>query len=386
MAARAFLYRVGTALSVPGTTTVITTEAPPRDASLFPEATTADVLLGLHFTVEGVRQRRAIEVLKVRGAAQLPGLHSLTITRAGLTIYPRLEERVRAAAAPKEDALELEERATFGLPELDALLRGGLTRETSTLVLGSLGTGKTLLGLHFALTGIRARESVVYLGFRETRGQLLRRADAFALGAPLRAALAPGGGLTLRHLDPIDLDPDIVADGLLADLDASGARRLIVDSITELERAVAGSADPRRLDDFLAALLAALRTRGITTLFIKESRTVLATQLEFSADALSILAENLLLLQQVTYQDRLVRVLSVLKMRFSAHDVSLREFRIAPPAGLRVLDLAESGVEALGGIARQQDAPLAMSGDMANGDGGDIADTRGDGPPRDGPP
>lgn len=370
-AARAFLYSVGTALSVPGTITIITTEAPPRDASLFPEATTADVLLGLHFTVQGMRQRRALEVIKVRGRAQLPGLHSMTLTRAGVTIYPRLEERVRAEAAPEDDTLDSDERMAFGLPELDALLNGGLTRETSTLVLGSLGMGKTLAALHFALTGIKAGEAVMYLGFRETRGQLLRRADAFALGAPLRAALVPGGALTLWRLDPINLDPDIVMDGLLAALDASGARRLVIDSITELERAVAGSEDPLRLDDYLAALLAALRARRITTLFLKESRTLLTTQLEFSADALSILAENVLLLQQVTYQDRLVRLLSVPKMRFSAHDVSLREFRIETSAGLRVLDPVESGAEMLAGVARQQDMPLAktVEGDTMPADG-----------------
>ncbi len=90
---------------------------------------------------------------------------------------------------------------------------------------------------------------------------------------------------------------------------------------------------------------------------------LVTSQLELSADALSILAENVLLLQQVVHRDRLVRVLSVLKMRFSAHDVALREFRIGAPAGIRVLPLAESGVEALAGIARQQGAPVAVGGD-----------------------
>jgi circadian clock protein KaiC len=364
-AARAFLYSVGTALSVPGTTTIITTEAPPRDATLFPEATTADVLLGLHYTLDGMRQHRALEALKVRGAAPLPGAHSLILTSAGMAIYPRLEARVRAEAARAEEEPGMEGRAAFGLPALDRLLNGGLTRETSTLVLGSLGTGKTLLGLHFALSGISEGEPVVYLGFRETRGQLLRRAEAFALAESLRGALAPGGGLTLWRLDPIDLDPDIIADGLLAALDTTGARRLVVDSITELERAISSSADPRRLDDYLAALLTALRARGVTALFVKESRTLVSSHLESTADAPSILAENVLLLQQVTYHDRLVRVLSVPKMRFSAHDVALREFRIAAPAGLRVLTLAESGGEALTGIARQQGAPLGNTEEAA---------------------
>jgi circadian clock protein KaiC len=257
----------------------------------------------------------------------------------------------------------MDKRAAFGLPELDALLNGGVTAETSTLVLGSLGTGKTRLALNFALAGIAAGEAVVFVGFRETRGQLLRRADAFALGTRLRAALMPDGGLTLWRLDPIDLDPDIVADRLLATLDARGARRLVIDSISELEHAIAGSADPRRLDDYFAALLAALRARGVTALFVKESRTLVTTQLEFSADVLSVLAENVLLLQQVTYHDRLVRILSVPRMRFSAHDVSLREFRIAAPAGLRVLGLIESGADVLTGIARQQGEPLESGGE-----------------------
>jgi circadian clock protein KaiC len=363
-AAAAFLHTVGSALSVPGTTTIVTAQAEPRDAALFPEATTADVLLALHYTLNGVREERSLEAIKIRGAARLPGLHAWTLTAAGATVYPRLEARVRTEAGPEEDAPDLEERALFGLPELDALLNGGLTRETSALVLGSLGTGKTLLALHFALAGIDAGEPTVYLGFRETRGQLLRRGDAFALGERLRASLMPGGGLTLQHMDPIELDPDVVADDLLSIVDASRARRLVVDSITELERAVARSTSPQRLDDYLAALLTALRARRVSTLFIKESHTLVTTQLELSADAISILAENVLLLQQVVNRDRLIRVLSVLKMRFSAHDVSLREFRIAAPAGLRVLPLAESGVDALTSIARESGAALAVSGDV----------------------
>lgn len=351
--ARSFLHTVGTALSVPGWTTIITSQAAPDSTGLFPEATTADVLLGLHYRLDGVRESRGIEAIKVRGAARLPGLHAVTLTAAGVTVFPRLEARMQTEKQDEGDGPDLEGRAAFGLPELDVLLNGGLTRQTSTLVLGSLGTGKTLLALHFALAGIAAAEPVVYLGFRETRGQLLQRADAFELGARLRAALEPGGGLTLRHLDPVELNPDIVAHELLEGLDAGHARRLVIDSITELERAVAASEDQRRVDDYLAALLAVLRARGVSTLFVKESRMLVSTQLSLSADALSILAENVLLLQQVTAQDRLMRVLSVLKMRFSAHDVSLREFRIAAPAGLRVLPLGENNGETLEHVARQ---------------------------------
>ncbi len=250
-----------------------------------------------------------------------------------------------------------QERVTFGLKELDGLLGGGLTRQTSTLLTGSLGTGKSLLALQFALAGVSNGEPTLFLGFRETGEQLIQKADAFALGERLRTALAAGGGLTLQRWEPVEVDPDRVAMELLAALERTGARQVVVDSIAELERAVAESSGAARVSNYLAALLAALRARGATLLAIKETPKVVTTQLDFSADALAVLAENVLLLQQLAYRGRLHRVLSVLKMRFSTHDHTLREMRIAPPGGIHVLTPDESGREVLAGLTRQQGGP-----------------------------
>ncbi len=366
--ARQFLYDVGTTLSALGTTTVITSEADPRDPMFFPEQTTADVIVGLHYGLLGVSQHREIEAVKVRGVDPLPGLHGLKLTDRGATVYPRLEALVTASNGPGvafddgtedmealDDDLEsaergLRERRQFDLPELDALLGGGLTSGTSTLMIGSVGTGKTLLSLDFMLAGVRAGEHGMYLGFRESRRQLLHKAYAFHMGAALRDALA-GGMLTLHRWAPVELNPDIVADRLLDTLDRVGARRLVVDSVAELEHAVRYSGTRDRSADYTAALIEALRARDITTLFIKEHPRVLATDLNLSTGPLSVMAENVLLLEQVEYRDTLHRVLSVLKMRFSAHDHVVREFTITSPDGIRVLTPFESG-DVLAGIAR----------------------------------
>src|SRR6185437_5444595 len=146
--------------------------------------------------------------------------------------------------APRADATS---RTSFDLPALDDLLSGGLTQATTTVVIGSGGTGKTLLGLHFALAGVRAGEPVVFLGFHENRRQLLLKADAFNLGQDFRAAIRPGGGLTLLHYPPVELDADALADQLLRALDRTGARRLVVDSIAVIERAVGEGSTPRRV-------------------------------------------------------------------------------------------------------------------------------------------
>jgi circadian clock protein KaiC len=378
--AREFLYEIGTALGVRGATTVITSEAAPRDAALFPEATTADVLVGVHYGLDGLRQHRYLEAIKVRGAAPLPGLHAMTIAADGVTIYPRLEARVIMDAGGEEESdgeltgaagrdartvqeHRLTERVPFALPECDALLGGGLTRETSTLVLGNPGTGKTLLALHWALAGVDAGDLVLYLGFRENRRQLLLFADAFALGPRLRAALRSGGGLTLLRLPPVELDVDVVADRLLAALEQTGARRLVIDSIAELERTVARG-DPGRVGDYLAALVEALRARRLTTLVLKDTAALITADLAVAGDTLSVLAENVVVLQLVTYRNQLHRVVSVPKMRFSAHELRLREFTITAPTGIQVRAPGDSEAGVLAGIARQQGGPAAAGEDM----------------------
>ena len=399
--ARQFLYDVGTTLSLQGATTLITSEANSHDPAFYPEMTTADVIIGLQHDLVGVRQYRGVEIIKARGGAPLPGLHTLVLDDAGVRIFPRLEARVSAPVPSRRTSQESqtaqgsqaaaeglpplpagadaeltrpapqgrsgepqsfsggvadpdEGRVAFGLPELDALLHGGLTEHTSTLLGGTLGVGKTMLALHFALEGLRKGEKALYLGFRETAEQLVRRADAFDLGPDLRAGLAPGGDLTLVRWEPVELNPDVIADRLLLLLERTGARRLVIDSVLELVRAVGETAHRERVHNYLAALLAALRQRGVTTLFVTETSAATAPDLDLTAQSISILAENVLLLQQVRYRRQLRRIVSVLKMRFSDYDVTSREFLIAPPDGVKVLTLQESGDAVLARIAQQQ--------------------------------
>lgn len=371
-AAREFLYTLGTTLSALNITTVITSETDPRDPSFYPETTTADVILGLHYQLAGVRQYRGIEVIKVRGSAPLPGLHALTLGSEGVHIYPQLEERIAAellgSDAQTQGAASLAKvtnqsastlapfaRAQFDLPELDAMLEGGLPRATCTVLAGSLGTGKTLLSLYYSLAGIRNSESIVYVGFREDREQLRQAAAPFSIGPEFDEAIQAGGLLNFLEVPPIKVNADILAERILAELDQTHAHRLVIDSIAELERAILRSLDPGRLEDFLAALLRAIRVRGVTALLLKETDKALAPTLDFSADPLSVLAENMLLLQQVPYRGSLHRILSILKVRLSAHDTTLREFRIAVPNGLEVLEAFESDPGVLAGITTEQE-------------------------------
>ena len=75
----------------------------------------------------------------------------------------------------------------------------------------------------------------------------------------------------------------------------------------------------------------------MTTLLIRETGVVAAEGLTLEADMASLRSASVIWLQQISRDGRLRRVLSVPKMRFSAHDLALHEYTIAPPDGLRVL-------------------------------------------------
>jgi circadian clock protein KaiC len=234
----------------------------------------------------------------------------------------------------------LQGRAPLDILSLDTLLRGGLTRGTSTLVVGSLGTGRTLLALHFALAGARAGAPTLFLGLRESHRQLVLETEPFVLGAEMHTALGPRGVVTLPCWAPVELNPDIVADQLLATLDRLQIRRLVVDSAAELERAVLEGGDLHRVDNYLAALIEALRLRGITALFTREFPQTAAPALDFAANPISAMAENVLLLRQIEGRGKLTCLLAVIKIPFSTPDVStMRELTITAPEGVRVRGL-----------------------------------------------
>src|SRR6202167_2323200 len=65
------------------------------------------------------------------------------------------------------------EKVPTGIPGLDQITAGGLPRGRVTLVAGSAGAGKTLLGMNFLVAGARQYgEPGVLLTFEESAGKV----------------------------------------------------------------------------------------------------------------------------------------------------------------------------------------------------------------------
>jgi circadian clock protein KaiC len=325
---------------------LFTTEYPLDKLMSLPEATTVDGIVALGMNPRGGRRLRRVEAVKLRGQAHLLGEHVMRIGSQGVEIIPRLETRV----APDPAFVPSRVRAGFGLREFDALMEGGLPTQSTTMLAGSMGIGKTLLAAHFAVEGARHEEKTLFVSFFEPPAALFARAQRIGLDVHSHMK---SGALTFFHQPPSETEADVLVDQVLTEVARRGIRRLVVDGLTDLELAIA---DPDRRRVFLGAFSAQLRQAGVTSLFTKEVSKIAGTELDFSDTPIAVLGENLLLLRYVELRGRIHRVLSILKMRDSKYDGNLREFEISD-GGMRVLEPMRSAVGLLTGLAR----PLGTS-------------------------
>jgi circadian clock protein KaiC len=336
---RRFLYELSGMLSTLGCTLLVTSsrrevEAPAAAAEL----TMADVLIRLSQPVSSARSQRLLQAVKVRGRTPLLGLHGMRLDHRGVAVHPRFESLARPM-----DARIGDERVSSGLPELDAMLSGGLPTGSVTAVAGAVGTGKTLLGLQFLLEGARRGETGLLLTLHETERELIARARRFGmdLEAPIRA-----GRVVVVHHVPVDLSIDAVMQELDAALEHARPARFVLDGFGELLEPIAEEPRRRALPPLLANLL---RSRGITAMIPAPVSKAAGPELDLERAPVAALAHNLVLLRHVEYQGELHRVLSLLKVRDSEFDASIRRYVITS-SGLRMFAPTDTAPGLLAGI------------------------------------
>ena len=334
-----FMMSLSSQLSRLGCTTLLFSDQTDTGAT---HASLMDSIVRLHDEAVGLHQLRLLEVVKMRGVDYLRGRHQFAITGAGIQVYPRLEARM---AREPPMAGEEPERAAFGVPGLDDMLRGGLVAGSTTLVLGAPGAGKTTAGLHLLVEGARRGEAGLIATFHETPPRLIGNADRLGLGL---GSLVEAGRIRLLWRPPVEVLVDAWTQELLAAIDEHRPRRLLIEALTDLERVMVV---PDRIYGFLTALTSEMRARGITTLLSAEIPAVVGGPPALPQPALSASIENAILLRYVELQSQLHRLLSIVKTRESAHDTSIREFTITEH-GLEVAATFESAEAVLTGIAR----------------------------------
>lgn len=266
------------------------------------------------------RHVRRLEILKLRGGPHVGGAHELTISESGLTVHPR-QESVAGRHRPPEIAREGVGLGT-GVAALDTMLGGGILPYSSTLVMGTPGSGKTLLGLTFLMEGATRGERGLLGGFHETEPDLITTAER--IGLDLRTAIV-SGLIRIMWEPPLELSADAWAWRLLAAVDEHRPERVFVDALTDIQRFITA---PQRMPTYAAALANELRARGATALVATEIDSYVDDQLVVPVPAASATMDNGILLRQIELRSSLHRLISVLKSRQMETDPAIRGFVI----------------------------------------------------------
>jgi circadian clock protein KaiC len=255
--------------------------------------------------------RRELQIRKFRSSNFVSGRHDFSISRGGITIFPRLV----AADHHVDFSRSL---LASGVPTLDMLLGGGIDRGTSTLLVGPPGSGKSTIAVRFAKAAADRGDHAAVFMFDETKAALRSRCSGINIS--LKEGSGPGEVL-LRQIDPAEVSPGEFVSMVRRCVEEANARVIVIDSLN-------GYLNSMPQDDFLTAqlheLLSYLNNRGVATFMVVAQAGLMGSTMTSPVEA-SYLADTVVVLRYFEHQGNVKKAISALKKRTSGHEAAIRE-------------------------------------------------------------
>ena len=159
-----------------------------------------------------------------------------------------------------------------GIDGLDEILNGGIVRNSTTLVSGNPGAGKSILCLQFIYNGVEDHdEKGIYLSFEEDTEDLQEAAES--LGFERWGDYVENGDIKVYDKQELLRENDFSSslDLLLDDIEDAEYDRLVLDSLTMFELFFEDETEKRT---YLLKFTDILKKNGLTTLMTNEQGAV----------------------------------------------------------------------------------------------------------------
>jgi circadian clock protein KaiC len=334
-----FIQELGTRMTSWQATTFLIGEYVTADPEANPIMTVADGVLSLAQVHQHSTVVRKMGVVKMRGRGHLAGLHNFSISNEGVRIYPRILPPLADDRFPGVPVDRDPRRISTGVPGLDTLLHGGMPQGHTMLVSGPTGSGKTIIGTRFLQEGVRLGEKGVAMYF-EKGSPRLRNAEM--------ADMVQNGDVTVVESRLLDLTVDELIDELARTLKRTGAKRLVIDSLSEFDLYMA----PEYHADLRLAvfrLLSEVAKQGVSAMVTIGLNDAFG-EMRFGEANIPFLADAIVSLRYAEVDGRVQKFMSVIKVRGCAHSNEVRAYRITD-AGLEVDELPTEVLGVFGGGA-----------------------------------
>ena len=309
-----FIQQLGMQMTSWQATTFLIGEYLQPEVESGPVFTVADGIVWLSQLVQGDSMVRKIQVVKMRGGAQKLGVHTFRIDDSGIQVFPRAVLQGPETEGPRYNAGE---RLSVGVPELDAMMGGGIPAGYSVLMVGPSGSGKTILTTEFLAEGARLGETGVIAAFEKSPNQLLSHK---------LNTLVEAGSISVINTRTLDLSIDEILHDLVTRIKETKATRVVIDSLSGFELALS-SIFRDNFRESLYRLIAVLTGMGATVMMTAELEDRYE-MLRFSSYGNAFLADAIIMQRYIELDGQLRRVMSVVKLRGSEHSKDVRFFDI----------------------------------------------------------
>lgn len=215
------------------------------------------------------------------------------------------------------------ERVKTGIPGFDPIIEGGLVKNSITLLSGSTGTGKTILGCHYLWSGLQAGENVAYITLEERVEDIL--ADVERFGWDFKKFIDQKKAV-FEFIAPkqfMDMKFDIFAA-----ISKVKATRVVIDNLSLISLKIDHQME-QNLRQGIFSFFQELKKKGTTPIIIVE--------IPEGVDAISrygleeFMADGVIVLNYLKFAaGGMPRSLAIRKMRRTMHGTEIYPFEISP--------------------------------------------------------
>lgn len=220
-----------------------------------------------------------------------------------------------------------------GIENLDQILHGGFPQKATILLAGNSGSGKTILAMQWLFAGYQQyQEPGIYISLTEPITKAISNVENFSfvkkedIGplkvyfTDLRGILQGIGIPETQELNREDIDKILQAIRHL--VEQSGARRVVLDSITAIAFRLKEKDFIRDFIYRLGMYLAQIDATVIITSEVRDGKGVSAFGVE------EFISDGIIKLNYDKKKGELIRTLEIIKMRGSDYDTHPSPFRI----------------------------------------------------------
>ncbi|QDL10012.1 circadian clock protein KaiC [Brasilonema octagenarum UFV-E1] len=243
----------------------------------------------------------------------------------------------------QEKEQDLVEKLITGIPGFDILSEGGLPKSRVTLVVGTAGSGKTVFASQYLAQGIERGENGVFVTFEETPQRIRKNMRGFGWDirkweeegkwAFVDASRQPGE----KPLVSGEYDFDSLVARIKYAINQVGAARVSMDCLGAMFTYLPDKAQVRNDLFMIGSVLEQIESTVVVTSERNQEYGDIST---YGVE--EFVADNVIILRNVIFQQKRRRTIEILKYRGSSHKQGEFPFSIVADRGIVIIPLSRT--------------------------------------------